>query len=197
MSNYKRRDSYPKGVVNNCEDCVTNVIKQIIEAQDQVFDDCSLSCEASIQQLKRNGHEVDASHTAIPFMLYCGGTCEPFIGNGVFQAPCGNEWGTFFGCVETPIFRAKRFVKNSDRCVQLELLLPLSGGCEVKQPPEEASNKVCSFFPGHDAVTAFQATGICLTIDLDHFIGITCLDPITPQPANEFLDTITSPPKKY
>lgn len=200
MSNYyKRRGNCSKSkcAINNCDDCVCYEVKQIIEAQEQVRNDCSLSCDNSIQQLKGNNKEAAINHTTIPFMLYCGGTCEPFIGNGVFEAPCENKWGNFFGCVETPIFRAKHFVKNKDCCVKLELLLPLTEDCCIKQPPEEISNVVCSFFPGDDPVTCFQATGICLTVDLKHFVGINCLSPITPLPANEFLDTVTSPPKPY
>lgn len=197
MSNYyKRRDTAPRRDHTNCNDCVCSVVKNIVNVQDEADDDCSLSCGTFIQQLKGGGNETDTRHTTIPFMLYCGGACEPFIGNGVFQAPKGKR-GTFFGCVETPVFRAKRFVKDSDCCVILELLLPVNEYCESKQPPIDTHNKVCSFFPGDDPVTDFQATGICLTVDLEKFIAITCLDPITPLPANEFLDTMMTPPKEY
>src|SRR5699024_732070 len=163
MSNYyKRRETSPRRDHVDCDDCVCSVVKNIVNVQDEAVDDCSLSCETSIQQLKNGGNNMDTRNTTIPFMLYCGGACEPFIGNGVFQAPKGNR-GTFFGCVETPVFRAKRFVKDSDCCVVLELLLPVNEYCEAKQP--ESRNTVCSFFPGDDPITDFQATGICLTVD--------------------------------
>ena len=198
MSNYyKRRNIAPSRDKVDCDDCVCNVVKNIVNVQDEAADDCSLSCGTFFQQLKSGGNEMNNRHTTIPFMLYCDGACEPFIGNGVFQAPKGRNRETFFGCVETPIFRAKRFVKDSNCCVILELLLPVNEYCEAKQPPTESRNTVCSFFPGDDPITDFQATGICLTVDLEKFIAITCLDPITPLPANEFLDTMTSPPKEY
>lgn len=36
----------------------------------------------------------------------------------------------------------------------------------------------CNFFP-NDSIRRLEATGICITIDLDCYCGISCLDPIT------------------
>lgn len=124
-------------VSNDSDDCVCNVIRRIVEVQDEVGGNNSSSgCDRSIQQLlsKRTGNDLGSGNTTIPFILYCDGTCEPFVGSGVFQASNGANRGTFFGCVETPIFRAKHFVKGSDCCVRLELLVPVTlltfiGGC--------------------------------------------------------------------
>ena len=133
----------------------------------------------------------------IPFILYCGGTCEPFVGSGVFQASNGANRGTFFGCVETPIFRAKHFVKGSDCCVRLELLVPVTDKCDVAVCQMDSVSAVCPFFPTDDPITDFQATGICVTVNLKDFNAITCLDPITPIRANEFQPVAAHSHKNY
>ncbi|ASN04421.1 CotY/CotZ family spore coat protein [Virgibacillus necropolis] len=165
---------------HSSDDCVCDVVRNIVKAQDQVADNiCSSSCYRSIQQLRGKGNGLQ--NTTIPFILYCSGTCKPFIGSGVFQAPLDTNAETFFGCIETPIFRAKQFVENNDCCVKLELLLPISEGYQVKSYHMDNVSKVCSFFSEDDPVTDFMATGICLTVNLEHFLGITCLDPIIPK----------------
>lgn len=185
MSKYRCREN------TKCEkgsqDCVCSVVKRIVDKQDLVGDngnDCSTGCDRSIHQLLAGN--TGPVNTTIPFILYCDGTCEAFVGSGVFQAASGAHSGSFFGCVESPIFRAKQFVKGSDCCVRLELLLPVAGDCAVPVCPVDNAGNVCPFFPTEDPITDFQATGICITVDLKHFVGITCLDPITPLPASEF-----------
>ncbi|ASK61092.1 hypothetical protein CFK37_02205 [Virgibacillus phasianinus] len=161
------------------DDCLSNEVRNIIKAQNEMFNDGCASCDRSIQQLRGKETKLGPLNNTIPFILYCAGTCEPFIGSGVFKASEEDTDGkAFFGCVETPIFRAKQFVKNSDCCVKLELLLPVSDGCEVRSCDDVS--KICPFFPEDDPITDFIATGICLTVNLRHFLGITCLDPICP-----------------
>src|SRR5699024_11489314 len=70
-------------------------------------------------------------YTTIPFVLYSKGTSKPFIGSGVFKNPGHKQSKSFFGCVETPVFRAKKFIRHSNCCVQLELLAPASGDCDL------------------------------------------------------------------
>lgn len=186
MSSYKNRTKYEQKDCSN--DCVSDVVRQIVDAQDEITDNgCDSSCNSAIQQLRRgrNGHEH--INTTIPFILYCAGDCEPFFGSGVFKAPRRDGGETFFGSVESPIFRAKQFVKGSNNCVKLELLLPVTD-CEILMTKTEDCNSALShFFPADDPVTGFQATGICITVDLNNFLGITCLDPIAPIPVNEFV----------
>lgn len=162
------------------DSCVCDVVKKIVMAQDEVMNDCSTCCEQSIRELQGKGNRMGHKNTTIPFILYAKGTSEPFIGSGIFKTPGNKHKESFFGCIETPVFRAKRFIKNSDCCVTLELLLPASDDCEIKYHQCDNNGRVCSFFPENDPVTDFIATGICLTVDLDHFVGITCLDPIDP-----------------
>ncbi|ASK61124.1 spore coat protein [Virgibacillus phasianinus] len=165
------------------DDCVCDVVRRIVKAQNEVGDNCCTSgCERSVRELLSGGRNHGPANTTIPFILYCKGTCKPFIGSGVFQASHGRGHRRFFECVETPVFRAKSFVKGSDCCVRLELLMPVNDecGCDCSCDTESS---VCPFFPEDSPVTDFQATGICITVDLEHFVGITCLDPITPIPA--------------
>lgn len=181
------------------DECVCDVVKRIVEVQDEVDgNDCSSGCDRSIQQLLRKGkNDLGPANTTIPFILYCDGSCDPFIGSGVFQTSNGSHRGTFFGCVETPIFRAKKFVKGTDCCVRLELLVPVTEDCDVPVCEMESVSTVCPFFPTDQPITGFQATGICITVDLKHFLAITCLDPITPIPANEFCPEAPHTHRKY
>ncbi|MDC3426176.1 CotY/CotZ family spore coat protein [Aquibacillus sp. 3ASR75-11] len=172
--------------VSHREECVCDVVREIVRAQDAVTnnnDCCTTSCENSIRDLL-SPSQVGNVNTTIPFILYCK-DCDPFISSGVFQGELGESGNTFFGCVETPIFRAKKFVEGSDCCVKLELLLPVTEGGSTPGPTESGVSDVCKFFPGR-SVRGFQATGICLTVDLNCFCGITCLDPISPIPASQF-----------
>lgn len=168
------------------DDCVCNTVRRIVDVQDEAGgngNDCA-GCDRSIHQLLSGN--AGPVNTTIPFILFCDGTCEAFVGSGVYQSSTGYNRKNFFGCVESPIFRAKQFVKGSNCCVRLELLVPVTEGCDVPVCPMDTISTVCPFFPTDDPITGFQATGICLTIDLNHFVGITCLDAITPFPASDF-----------
>lgn len=172
--------------IKHQKDCVCDVVRDIVAAQDAVITNdhcCSTSCEQSIEQLLSPQAEANGN-TTIPFILYCK-DCTPFIGSGVFQGQLGQSGNTFFGCVETPIFRAKKFVEGSDCCVKLELLLPVTEGGSTPGQTDRVVSDVCRFFPGR-SIRDFQATGICLTVDLNCFCSIACLDPITPIPASQF-----------
>ncbi|WP_232824250.1 CotY/CotZ family spore coat protein [Paraliobacillus zengyii] len=167
------------------DQCVCDIVQQIVDAQDEVANNnnhCVTSCEQSIQQLlSPQTQTVNGTNTTIPFILYCQ-DCKPFIGNGVFQDELGKSGNTYFGCVETPIFRAKKFVEGSECCVKLELLLPVTAGGSTPCP---GGRDVCDYFPGN-SIKDFQSTGICITVDLNCFCSITCLDPITPLPVSSF-----------
>ncbi|MFC4559504.1 CotY/CotZ family spore coat protein [Virgibacillus kekensis] len=173
------------------ENCVCDIVREIVAVQDEVVDKggcCVTSCERSIRDLlspTTNGNGPVA--TTIPFILYCKGDCDAFIPSGVFQAPIGGSGMNAFQCVETPIVRAKKFTDEDECCVKLELLLPVTEGGSTPGP---GGDNVCDFFPGEEgnAIRDLQATGICLTVDLDCFCGIQCLDPVTPLPVSEFLN---------
>lgn len=175
------------------DNCVCDVVKDIVAAQDEVMNNdncCTTSCEMSIRDLVSPQAGNGPVNDTIPFILYCE-NCKPFVASGVFKdvpGPPGNAGitqNTFFECVETPIFRAKKFVDDSDCCVKLELLLPVTQGGVAPGPTGSGVSDVCPFFPG-GSIEDFLATGICITVDLNCFCGITCLDPITPRTAADF-----------
>lgn len=159
------------------EHCVCDIVKNIVKAQDEAANmySCPTSCNRSIHQLLSQGNNNGPQNSTIPFILYCKDSCKPFVGSGVSRISNDNE--PFFECVESPVFRAKKFVKRNNCCVRLELLLPVSEGCKVLHCDDTS---VCSFFSREHPVTDFLATGICLTVDLNNFFAITCLDAIDP-----------------
>lgn len=176
--------------------CVKNTIKQIIDAQREAAGgpshDCDTSCERSIDDLLSPSRDRGPRrHTTIPFMLVCKDGCSTFFGSG-FTGRGGHRHGHFH-CVESPVFKVQGFVKGSHNCVRLELLTPIYHKHRPRGDGEEGHREprahhgdcgcggggVCGYF-GHRPVENFRATGVCITVDLDCFCGISCLDPITP-----------------
>ncbi|RDY71431.1 hypothetical protein DXT76_07550, partial [Halobacillus trueperi] len=45
--------------------------------------------------------------------------------------------------------------------------------------PSGSGKQVCDYFPG-SSIRNLRATGVCITVDLDCFCSITCLEPTTP-----------------
>lgn len=174
----------------NCsnDNCVCNQVREIVIAQDEITNQgdgcCSTGCDQSIKSLLSPTVNNNMNgNTTIPFALYCKGSCGPFIGNGVYQAT--GETNTYFGCIESPIFRAKEFVDDGSCCVRLEILLPATADGTTPGATGDGEGSICPYFPG-ETITGFQATGICLTVDLNNFHAITCLDPVRPLPASDF-----------
>lgn len=148
--------------------CVRDILKEIVRVQNEVaaLDNCcDTSCERSIRDLLSPASEN--GNTTIPFLLYCK-DCKPFFASGL-KAKNGNG----YYCIETPVFKAKKFV--DDNCVKLELLKPVSSHPHWKHCDKKS---VCDAL---HHVESFQSTGICTTVDVSCFCGITCLDPITPE----------------
>lgn len=168
--------------VQGTGECITDIVRNIVKAQHRAVeaeeDTCLTSCDRSVADLLADfePNRRRLRHNTIPFMLYAKDCMKPFVGSG-FVRRRGK-----FHCIESPVFRVKNFVKGSNHCVLLEILKPLYG--EGGQPGpgdgEESccSKGVCSHFSGN--IENFKATGICITVDLRCFCGITCLDPITP-----------------
>lgn len=168
-----------KGKGENDSFCVCEVIRKIAAAQNEVRDR-KRGCEQSIQELMTTKKKY--THTTIPFILYKKGDIKPFIASSVVQIPIegfGEE--SYYKCIESPIFKVKSVHNDQTCCATLELLRPVnSNGFPVKDQGEE----LCDFFQDKTPCKTvhFRETGICLTIDLSHFSGITCLAPITPLP---------------
>lgn len=174
------------------DNCVTDVIRGIIHAQRRAAeaeeDNCVTGCDRSIEELLSPFEENRdrPRHNTIPFILFTK-EGKPFTGVGVRQDHDGRSDRSFFDCIESPIFRAKSFVDRDENCVRLELLTPVrdrrdgpaqEGDRHGKHGHCQDEHDFCDFLPRH--TRNFRATGICITVDLDCFCGISCLDPITP-----------------
>lgn len=179
-----REESYSCG--RDSEHCVTRIVKKIVKAQHRAVeaeeDTCFTSCDRSIADLL-NDFEPNRRRlrfNTIPFILYCEGDCKPFIGSGIVRKHDSATGRSKFVCIESPVFRVKNFVEGNDHCAILEILKPVyysdANGDGAKS---RCHKRVCDFFCPED-VRNFKATGICITVDLRCFCGITCLDPITP-----------------
>lgn len=179
------------------ENCVTDVVRGIVKAQRRAVeaeeDTCFTGCDRSIEELlspSRDNRERPR-HNTIPFILFTE-KGKPFTGVGVRRERDGGSNRGFFECIESPIFRAKSFVDGDENCVRLELLKPVRDrrdGPNVeadrhgKHNHDKCGSDFCDFLPRH--TRNFRATGICITVDLDCFCGISCLDPITPLRARD------------
>lgn len=167
--------------------CVKDTVRRILDAQRDVsaggLHDCLSSCDRSIDDLLSPGRERRGRHTTIPFMLTCKDGCSTFYGSG-FCGYGGNLGQSgHFECVESPIFKVSGFVQGSDSCVKLELLVPVdfhdhdhghdhgSGGC---------CGSVCKSL-GNRHFKNLRRTGVCITVDLNCFCGISCLPATTPR----------------
>lgn len=154
------------------ENCVCAILSNIADVQDQVDpippeeSDCIVSCENSIQELLAPiTPPTPPGPNTIPVILYCG--CDPFKGFGVKK-----NAGGIFECVQTFVFRVSSV--DEECCAVLELLEtvpPTPPGTILPDVPETP----CEQFPAK----RFRRTGICITMDLNCFCGVTCLEAVT------------------
>ena len=179
------------------DNCVADVVKSIVRAQRKAIkaeeDTCLTGCDRSIEDLLSpvEKNRERRRHNTIPFMLFTKNEGKPFTGVGVRREHDGRSNRGFFECTESPIFRAKSFIADDGNCVKLELLIPIRDRRDGHGPNQNVEadrhchhkrdDDFCDFLPRH--TRNFRATGICITVDLDCFCGISCLDPITPVPA--------------
>ncbi|WP_404996866.1 CotY/CotZ family spore coat protein [Caldifermentibacillus hisashii] len=167
---------------HSSEQCVCNLLRDIAELQHQHQSGCQFGCETSLRELRHPGMNFDCN--AIPFMLICKGTCDFFVGTGVFRDTTTTP--PTFECLETPVFRVVKVDENC--CAKLELLQPrdAAGG---PVPIDDTVEGICRFFPPREVVR-FTGTGICITVSLDCFCGVELLgavnvveeSPVPPPP---------------
>ncbi|GGA84946.1 CotY/CotZ family spore coat protein [Ornithinibacillus halotolerans] len=157
--------------------CVCDMVRKIVLAQNEAEENqnncCTTGCEQSIEKLLSPTTVTDNGPTTIPFLLYCKGDCDLFFARGVRM---NENTTTTFDCVETPIFKAKKF--KHDCCVELELLEVTSSGSQTIIPSPNHPQLECGFLPS--SANGLRETGICITVDLHCFCAIQCLDPTTP-----------------
>lgn len=158
------------GKHHNSGSCVTDILKDIVDAQNDVLNDCLTSCEQSIADLL--GDTAGGSNfDTVPVILYCK-DCKPFKGFGSKRN--GNSCdvkGSFF-------FRVKSV--DDDGCAILELLFADHNGRfgGDDESPDESHHHHKRFDPRSPAeqnCESLRASGICITVDLKCFCHVTCL----------------------
>jgi hypothetical protein len=153
----------------NGSQCVCDVVRAIADAQEDVIDiQCDVSCDKSIRNLLGPVRENDLD--TVPFILYCEGTCEPFK---AFGADIQTDGEPRFDCISSFIFRVSEV--DEDCCARLELLT-FDGDPQFDGDQEgaEKDRDPCDQLNGK-RVRDLEATGVCITVDLNDFNAITCL----------------------
>ncbi|KGP74335.1 CotY/CotZ family spore coat protein [Pontibacillus yanchengensis] len=144
-------------------DCVRDILKEIVAAQNDVADDvCDSSCEQSINDLLGDTGGNNGLDT-VPVLLYCK-DCKPFKGFGALR---GNGRGSVGELMCSFFFRVNEV---DDDCALLELL--------VSDDHDDHDHKDKHDSPKCQDISDLRATGICITVDLDCFCHITCLPAI-------------------
>ncbi|WHY64151.1 CotY/CotZ family spore coat protein [Cytobacillus firmus] len=147
--------------------CVREVLAAILNAQKKAKrdDECKTSCNESIKELL--GDSKKPKKNAIPFILY-NEEAEPFKASGVTIFSHSKQ--KKFACIESFIFK----IKDLDgKCAVLELLTFKHGKCS-KDLFKKSICSPCSQIDCED-VSDLMGTGICITVDLSCFCGVTCL----------------------
>lgn len=158
-----------KGKKHDGDNCVCEVLRAVADAQDAVdpaVEECDVSCHRSIQELLAGAQTPTTTLDTIPLILYCG-DCAPFEG---FGARTSN--GTL-DCFRSFFFRVTSV--DDDCCAKVELLTTRGDRGEGFDDP-------CRQIKTGGSRNEFFRTGICLTIDLDCFCAVTCLDPVAAMP---------------
>ncbi|WP_027962937.1 CotY/CotZ family spore coat protein [Halalkalibacillus halophilus] len=133
------------------ENCVCDILRQIVDAQSDIVEECDIGCEQSIQDLLGDVSSPTGLDT-VPVLLYC--ECKTFKGYGVRNDQQKTVLASFY-------FRVKKVDK--DCCATLELL---------RDPSDSQSNFQD---PTKQKTANLRATGICITVDLKCFCHVTCL----------------------
>ncbi|MBN8233743.1 spore coat protein [Halobacillus kuroshimensis] len=140
--------------------CVIDILKDIVDAQNDVLHDCTTSCEQSIADLLGDSNGGSGFDT-VPVILYCKDGCKPFKGYGSKRSGdrC-NVKGSFF-------FRVKSV--DDDGCAILELLFSDRNGDDEDSRDDDPKS------PADQSCRDLRASGICITVDLNCFCHVTCL----------------------
>ncbi|MUV36501.1 hypothetical protein JNUCC1_00304 [Lentibacillus sp. JNUCC-1] len=146
------------GKVHDTGNCVCDILKEIADAQQDVVENCcETSCERSISDLLGDT-DVGNGLDTVPVLLYCKDGCQPFKGFGADPDRINDIMGSFY-------FRVKKV--TDDCCAVLELLR------DDNDNDDDPDSPVTQF------TGELEATGICMTVDLNCFCHVTCLPAIS------------------
>lgn len=137
--------------------CVCKILKNIANAQKDIIENvCATSCEKSISDLLGES-EVPNGLDTVPILLYNKKCGTPFKGYGTTGRQIGHIVSSYY-------FRIKSI--SNDCCAVIELL---------RDPHDDIINP-CD--PTEQKTKHLQATGICISVEIDCFCHITCLPAI-------------------
>ncbi|MGM8214641.1 CotY/CotZ family spore coat protein [Bacillaceae bacterium W0354] len=136
------------------ENCVCDILREIVAAQRDIVDECDVGCEQSIQDLLGDTTAPNNLDT-VPVLLYC--ECNPFKGFGVKDDQNRTALASFY-------FRVRSV--DEDCCAVLELL---------RDPADTHQNFA---EPTNQKTANLRGTGICINVDLKCFCHVTCLPAI-------------------
>lgn len=157
--------------------CVCDTLLAIVEAQDRVnpTNDCAFGCSRAIQELV--GGVVSGNFNTIPVMLICKNTCAPFVGAGVRRGT-GTPPPIIYETIVGIVFRVID-VDPETCCASLEILDIVNAAGNPVVSPTNVQNPG-AFLDALDAPNnRLRATGVCITVDLNCFCGVSCLFPHT------------------
>ncbi|MGD6818514.1 CotY/CotZ family spore coat protein [Metabacillus sp. 113a] len=165
----------------NTGSCVCDILAEIADAQQDNTQDCLGSCSESVRELMGGSAP---NYNTVPVQLICnsanprtvgdgdvyfGGFCGTvFIAQGFKRAANGNN-----GQLEaaTSSFFRVSAVDTETCCAELELLCVTGLGDTPRYGPRVSDLNDCL-----ETVTPlYQRTGICITVDLRCFCGVSCL----------------------
>lgn len=160
-----------KGRNREDDNCVCEVLRAVADAQDEVDvdNDCDVSCNKSIQELLAGAQTPTTDLDTIPLILYCG-DCAPFEGFGTRIRTNGPDQR--LDCFRSFFFRVTSVDDNC--CAKIELL--------TTRGDSEGFDTPCDQIQTGGSRNEFFRTGICITVDLDCFCAVTCLDPVAALP---------------
>lgn len=153
--------------------CVCDILLDIVEAQEKVDptnNHCVSGCSTALDELC--GGPTSSTYTTIPVSLISKGTCDYFIGKGVRRS------GSGVNVYEGVAFRVVD-VDPETCCATLELLQAAPVWYFI-EPGTTQTAKAQFLFSGIDTF-GYTNTGICITVDLNCFCGVTCHPATTPS----------------
>lgn len=137
--------------------CVCDTLLSIVEAQDQVENDCN-GCNTAIRELVGG---AQTPFNTIPVLLTCKGDCDLFVGHGVRR---DENTTTELEVIHSIVFRVND-VDPETCCASLELL---------QEADTKNKGDLLDMIETHD----FESTNVCITVDLNCFCAVSCLPPV-------------------
>ena len=147
------------------QNCITDTLLAIVEAQDKV-EPCKeeeTGCDRAIQELKGGHKKSDYNTIPIILQLKCSG--KPFLGQSGTRE---KSHSSKISIVCSSIFRVVD-VDPENHCASLELL---------DNQSKPGSDSTSSFDLCDKTIKELTSTDAFITVDLSSFASVSCLPPV-------------------